>query len=133
MKLQYLDEIGSSGNYSQAETDELVRLYDFNRLEATNFRDGIQHMVIDSQKPLALARFDFIESINCRLTLRLADEDLGITTDDHLDFYCDLTTKGYQQMVKLLAPFCDKESKGFQWLYDLDNPIEFLFAPQGTW
>jgi hypothetical protein len=36
-------------------------------------------------------------------------------------------------MVALLDPFCNKETKGYQWLYDIDSDIDFLFSPAGTW
>jgi hypothetical protein len=32
-------------------------------------------------------------------------------------------------MAKLLEPFCKKETKGFQYLYDIDNPTDLLFSP----
>ena len=31
-----------------------------------------------------------------------------------------------------LEPFCNKETKSYQYLYDLDNPTDFIFSPSGT-
>lgn len=31
-------------------------------------------------------------------------------------------------MLKRIEPFCLKESDAFQYLYDLDNPIDFIFS-----
>jgi hypothetical protein len=36
-------------------------------------------------------------------------------------------------MISLLDPFCIKDRKGYQYLYDIDNPIDFLFSPAGSW
>jgi hypothetical protein len=36
-------------------------------------------------------------------------------------------------MLKLLKLYSNKETKGFQYLYDIDNPADFLFSPVGTW
>jgi hypothetical protein len=58
--------------------------------------------------------------------------DKGITTSDDKNFVCDLTIKKYKEVVFLMEPF-DKETDGYQWLYDLDTPIDFLFSPGGTW
>jgi hypothetical protein len=37
------------------------------------------------------------------------------------------------RLISLLAPFCKKETKGYQWLYDVDSKTDFLFSPGGTW
>jgi hypothetical protein len=34
-------------------------------------------------------------------------------------------------MLELIEPFT-KHAQGYQWLYDLDTPVEFLFSPNGT-
>jgi hypothetical protein len=60
--------------------------------------------------------------------LRIADSDEGITTSDYQHFYCDLTTGSYREMIRLLAPFCEKNTDAYQYLYDLDNPIDFLIS-----
>ena len=35
-------------------------------------------------------------------------------------------------MVRLLEPFCKKETKGHQYLYDVDTPTDLLFAPSAS-
>jgi hypothetical protein len=115
------------------DNESMVRLYDFNRAEATQFRDLIQQTILLKKKPLDLSNVGFIESRNCLLTLRISDENTGIITSDRKKFFCDLTLKGYEEMIAILEPFCKKETKGYQWLYEIDNPIDFLFSPGGTW
>jgi len=124
--LDYIDHINTYG-------DNLVRLYDFDRLQAEKFRQTIQETIIVNKKQLDLTKTDFIQSRNCQLVLRIAHEDAGITTSDKIHFFCDLTLNGYEQMILLLKPFCAKETKGYQYLYDIDSSTDFLFSPSGTW
>lgn len=126
MQLDYIDHINEYG-------DNIVRLYDFNSAEATKFRQAVQQTVLTEKQQLDLATLDFIEARNCRLTLRISDEDEGITSSDNQEFFCDLTIAGYEQMVRLLDQFCIKETKGYQFLYDIDSETDFLFSPAGTW
>jgi hypothetical protein len=126
MKLDYIDNINEYG-------DNLVRLYEFDRIQAVRFQQAIQQIIITNKKQLDLATLDFIEARNCNLILRISATDEGIITSDDLNFFCDLTMKGYEKMVALLEPFCNKETKGYQWLYDIDSQTDFLFSPGGTW
>jgi hypothetical protein len=126
MKLDYIDKINEYG-------DHIVRLYDFDKAEAIKFRNTLQHTIIINQQHLDLTVIDFIEARNCTLTLRISEEDEGIITSNKKQFYCNLTTKGFEQMILLLEPFCNRETKGYQWLYDIDSSTDFLFSPGGTW
>jgi hypothetical protein len=103
-----------------------------------SFRRGsgnlIQQTVIEEGKSLNICELDFIKPVNCNLTLRISDQDLGITSPDNLSFYCDLTIIAYKDMVTLMKPFCVvDDSGGYQWLYDVDTPIDFLISPGGGW
>ena len=126
MKLAFLENVNEYN-------DHILRLYDFDSSQAKLFRQTIEQLVNGKEKSQELTSLPFIENINCTLTLRIADNDEGITTTDQKNFFCDLTISNYHQIIKLLEPFCRKESKGFQFLYEIDNPIEFLFSPNGTW
>ena len=126
MQLDYID------HYNEYD-DNIVRLYDFDMAEANKFRQIVQQSILVNMKTLNLASIDFIDARNCNLTLRISEEDEGITTEDNIEFYCDLTIKGYQQMIILLEQFCSKETKGYQFLYDIDSHTDFLFSPAGTW
>ena len=125
MQLDYIENINAYGNH-------VVRLYGFDKSQAIKFRQLITD-ILANKNELNLSSVNFIEARNCNLVLRIADTDEGITTTDKKQFFCDLTIAGYEQMVMLLAPFCSKETKGYQWLYEIDNPIDFLFSPAGTW
>lgn len=125
MKLDYIENINAYG-------DNVVRLYDFEMAEALKFSALIQQL-IKTKTQLELSTTDFIEARNCSLTLRVCDTDEGIISENDIDFYCDLTSDAYQTMLLLLEPFCKKNTKGYQFLYDIDTPTDLLFSPAGTW
>jgi hypothetical protein len=126
MKLDYIENINEFG-------DNVVRLYDFDRSEAIRFKKLLEETILTNIKPLDLSTVDFIEPRNCNLILRPADIDEGIITSDDEIFYCYLTLEAYKQMINLLEPFCLRETKGYQWLYDVDSSTDLLFSPGGTW
>lgn len=126
MTLDYINNINTSGEH-------IVRLYNFNKVQSIQFRELIRQTILMDQQDLDLTSVNFIETRNCTLTLRIADEDIGMVTSNKINFFCDLTLNGYEEMVELLGPFCIKETKGYQWLYEIDNPTDFLFSPGGTW
>ncbi len=127
MKLEFLEDISKGGQFNGVVTDQLVRLYDFDQIQANNFRKIIQQTLIENGRPLKLSEVDYIEAINCNLTLRVSEIELGIKNKDNSTFFCDLKTNGYENMINLIEPFCKNDNDGYQWLYDIDTPIEFYF------
>ena len=126
MKLEYLDNINDKG-------DNIVRLFDFDNVQAEKFRKTIQQTIIGNKNKLDLETLDFVETKNCNLTFRITDTDKGITTKDSKIFFCDLTVDTYNNMINLLEPFCHRQNNGHQWLYDINTPIDLLFSQTGDW
>jgi len=126
MRLDYIANINAYG-------ENVVRLYDANKSEAMKFSHLIEETIVKGKKKLDLSQVDFIERRNCNLILGIYESDEGIFSVDGNIFYCALTLDGYKNMLTLLAPFCQKDTKGHQYLYDIDNPTDFLFSPAGTW
>ena len=126
MQLDYIDKINEFG-------DNIIRLYDFDRSQAEKFHQIVAQTIIKDKKQLDLATVDFIQERNCNLILRISNEDIGIIRTGKKKFFCDLTIEGYESMISLLEPFCKKETKGYQWLYDIDSQTDFLYSPGGTW
>lgn len=126
MELDYIQDINEYG-------ENVVRLYNFDKAQAIQFRDLIKDTILIRKHKLDLSEVEFIERRNCNLILGLFTSDEGILSKDNKTFYCMLTVEGYLNMLKLLEPFCKKETKGYQFLYDIDNPTDFLFTPAGTW
>ena len=126
MELDYIANINEFG-------ENVVRLYNFDKSQVIKFKDLIEDSIVNRKQKLDLSQVDFIKTRNCNLILGLFKTDEGILSVDDKTFYCALTLEGYKNMLKLLEPFCKKETKGYQYLYDIDNPTDFLFSPAGTW
>ena len=122
MKLEFLDTINEYG-------DHIVKLYDFDKVEAAKLRKAIQETIINANESLDLNSLDFIQPVNCKLILHISDADEGIFSNNHQTFFCDLTVDGYKEMLRLIEPYCNKSMRSFQMLYDLDTEIDFLFSP----
>lgn len=125
MKLDYIE------NYNELD-ENLVRLYNFNMAEAIKFRDLLIEVVILKKQKLDLSQVDFIEPRNCNLVLGLFKTDEGILTKDNYNFFCILTMESFEKMIELIMPFCKKESRAHQYLYDIDNPTDLLFSPSAS-
>jgi hypothetical protein len=126
MELDYIENINGYG-------ENVVRLYNFDKSQAIKFRALIEEVIVNKKQKLDLSQVDFIKGRNCNLILGLFKTDEGMLTEDNETFYCAITPESYHTMLKLLEPFCKKETKGHQYLYDIDNPTDFLFSPAGTW
>ena len=113
--------------------ENVVRLYNFDKAEAIKFRDLITDTIINKKQKLDVSQIDFIEPRNCNLIFGLFKSDEGILTKDNETFFCILTLKGFINMVNLIEPFCKKESRSYQYLYDIDNPTDLLFSPSASW
>ncbi|MFI5148477.1 MAG: hypothetical protein ACHQRM_02015 [Bacteroidia bacterium] len=132
MKLEFLSDLTAGGRYKHVVSERLVRLYDFNRQEATKLRAAILEEVITHHKALSLSSLDFIQSLNSNLTFRISHENVGITTTDGMVLFLDQTIEQYKEMLNLMEPFCESESSGYQWLIETCE-IDLLFSPGGTW
>jgi hypothetical protein len=126
MELDYIENINEFG-------ENIVRLYNFDKSEAKQFSELIKDTIINRKHKLDLSQVEFIQRRNCNLILGLFTTDEGILSKDNKTFYCVLTMESYKNILKLLEPFCKKETKAHQFLYDIDNPTDFLFSPAGTW
>lgn len=125
MELDYIE------NYNGLD-ENIVRLYNFNKAKAILFRDLLIDTIINKRQKLDLSQVDFIKPRNCNLIFGLFKSDEGILTQDNETFFCVLTLDGFQNMVTLLEPFCIKETRSYQYLYDIDNPTDLLFSPTAS-
>lgn len=121
MKLKFLEDINEYDEHA-------IRLNDFDKAEAVMFLQLLKDITSGNCNLVELTDYDFIEAINCELILRVSESDEGITTEDNKLFVCDLTRESYADMIILIRPFCLKETDAYQYLYELDNPIDFLFS-----
>lgn len=126
MELDFIDNINEYG-------ENVVRLYNFDKFQAIKFRELIKETIVNRKEKLDLSQVDFIKERNCNLILLPYKADEGILSNDNKTFYCALTLESYNKMLKLLEPFCKKDTKAHQYLYEIDNPTDFLYSPAGTW
>lgn len=125
MKLDYIE------NYNGLD-ENLVRLYNFDKTEALKFKNLLKEIVINKKQKLNLAEIDFIEPRNCNLIFGLFKSDEGILTKDNETFFCILTLESFIKMISLIEPFCKKDTRAHQYLYDVDTPTDLLFCPFAT-
>jgi len=125
MELDYIE------NFNGLD-ENLVRLYNFDKKEAIKFKKLLEETVINKKQKLNLAEIDFITPRNCNLIFGLFKTDEGILTKDNETFFCILTLEGFRKMITLIEPFCKKESRAHQYLYDVDTPTDLLFCPSAT-
>jgi hypothetical protein len=121
MKLKFLENINEYDEHA-------VRLNDFDKTQAAMFLQILIELTKNTNSVINLSDYEFIEPINCELVLRVSEFDEGITTEDNKHFFCDLTLEAYTEMIKMIEPFCIKETDAYRILYDLDNPIDFIFS-----
>ena len=128
MKLEYIDD--ANPDYPE---DSIIRLYEFDKFESQKFYNEILKL-IETKSRIDLSDLEFIECLNCTMTLKIDSFDKGIVKSSDSEFECCLSLKSYEHMLLLIEPFnSDDKRHGFQWLYDLLCPIDFLYSVWGTW
>ncbi len=120
MKIEFLPNVNG-------HREHVIRMYDFDMKQAILLRDTIKELITEGASINLLDR-EFIEYVNCGLSLRVAGYDQGLLTDDDHNFFLKMSVSGYESIIKKLEPFCSKESRSYTWLYDLDNPIDLLLS-----
>lgn len=137
MKLEYLDDITRGGAFPFADPDKLIRLYDFTVAEARALCLAINTKLIEGEQPLHLHELNFIEAINCTLTLAPSNSNRGIALpDDRRNFTCNLTRESYTTMANLVRHFAHAGHalSGYHWLYDPGpEQVALLLSADGSW
>ena len=131
MKIQHL-----TGINPDFKDDDLIRLFDFDPIEAKKFQSIIKDNILEMGLSIDLTNLDFIHSVNCSLTLKLGNQDSGIQRIEETKYECELAKSSYRNMVDLIEPFTQKDTNRHQWLYDIDpleSKTELLFSPRGNW
>ena|SRR5947209_6745222 len=126
MKLQYIQDGGPDC--------PLIRLYDFQAVEATRLKELINSLANASSTCVPLHEQSGIEPLDgCQLDLRLGTQNVGIVQQGQLKFECALTAESWRDMASFVDPFCDAtEMNTYQWLNE-DGKISLLLSPSGSW
>ena len=90
-----------------------------------------QRLIVDKQD-LDLMTVDFIEPINCHLTLQVSSTDKGVMKINMPNYFaCELTEQAYITVIEYMKAAADS---GYNWLCDTSaDDIDFLYSPGGTW
>ena len=131
MKIEYIHDLTEGGKYKGIPSENLIRLFDFNKNETTKLRSEIHQKILVEKQKLDLSEVVFIESINCQLILAISAIDNGIQrTDNPKLFICQLSEDSYKDMIEIM----DCVDDGYNWLCgtSIDN-IDFLYSAGGTW
>ncbi|MBC7417323.1 MAG: hypothetical protein H7325_04115 [Pedobacter sp.] len=131
MKVEFLKDMTNGGKYKQVTSENLIRLFDFDQTQTSDFTSEIYHSLIIDKQYLDLSNLAFIELVNCKLVLQLSSSDKGILkTDEPNRFTCELTEETYKAAIKIMKAV----GSGYDWLCDTsDDNIDFLYSPGGTW
>ena len=131
MQLEFLSDISDGGKYPDVVSDNLIRLFEFDASETELITRLILKTLIKERESIELADFEFINPVNCRLTMMISDRDYGIIKTEIPDkFTCKLTRESYFIMIERMREVSD----GHNWLCDTSNGgIDFLYSPGGTW
>lgn len=132
MKLEYLPDLSAGGKFKHVFPNRLIRLYDFNCQEVKWVYRLIDKLVHGKIAKAELHGCDFIEPVNCQLTLVVDSKDLGLEPLRLNEFVGLFSLESYKTMMNLIEPFTKEDSNGFQWL-DEYAPIDFLFSLDGSW
>ncbi len=128
MKLEFLANVNI--HYPD---DSIIRLYDFDEKETLELMNII-HKLIENKNEIVLDKAPFITSSTCGLILRLSNQDIGIKNNYDNVYICQLKGETYLEMIELLKPFSQSnDNTMYQWLYDINTPIDFLYSSSGEW
>ena len=125
MKLEFLpDGPDNSG---------LIRLYDYSQSDVHALSKIASELATGSRKQIALQSESWVAPISgCKLILRLGERNSGIRQVGPLDFECEFSADGWNNVEGLLEPFRNSATTGFQWL-TYQGRISFLISHNGRW
>ena len=111
----------------------LIRLFAFNGEEVSRRKILLRSMCSGSANNVALHEQPGFEQVNaCRLYLRAGQSDKGLRAVAPGVFECVLTEYAWDTMAELVAPLCEPDAQGYQWLNESAG-IRLLLSHDGKW
>ena len=111
----------------------LMRLYNFTCEEACHLIKVFDSLANGDANTIALDREATIETIGgCQLALSAGTRDKGMQVKGVAAFECILTRRSWEDIARLIDPFCTSESSGFHWLTDKGD-ASLLLSQDGDW
>jgi hypothetical protein len=110
----------------------LIRLYNFKDEETKQLVNLVYQKLIVDKQSLDLTTVDFIQPINCQVTLTLSSSDEGVIRSGKANFFiCKLTETAYLAAIEYMRATA---GDGYTWLCDTSrDDIDFLYSAGGTW
>jgi hypothetical protein len=128
MNLEYIENTNS--DYPE---DSIIRLTHFSDSDLMDFVYDLKQ-IIEKKVKIEIQKKQYIRKSNCELEIEADDIDVGIIKIMDKKFSCKLANKKLIIMIDMINSFIGKNTIGkFQWLYDLNNPIDFLLSIDGKW
>lgn len=111
--------------------DKIICLSHFSKTELYSLIQTLK----DVQKghDVVLSEQSYIDYKEIRLEMRLSSLDIGISKINEMGFVCNLSASAYMNAINLIEQLLKDEMNGFQWLYDIDTPIDFLLSKDAKW
>lgn len=120
MKLEYLAD-GS-------DDCPLIRLFEFTPAEVQELRKLVRSLASGERQSVTLQHEAWAEPIGgCQLSLRRGNREQGVRQMELLKFECVLSSNEWSNVEGLLAPFCESDTAGFQWLTH-DGKVPLLIS-----
>lgn len=113
----------------------LIRLYDFDTLQARRLQELILSLVEGTTTEVLLHEALWVRSVNlCGLVLQVLEGNQGVVQGSaSRSFSCRLNRLSWQTIADLISPFCEHSEAGtYQWL-DETSAISLLLSPSGSW
>ena len=131
MKLEFLDATGN-GEFPNASPKTLIRLSEFTEDEKESLILSIKENLIKENKILDLHQLRFVESIDCKVSLKIGNVDAGLVkSESNNQYVCILSRQAYENMAEKISMVGD----GHNWLTPgeyLDEP-SLLISKWGPW
>lgn len=125
MKLEYLP--------NGSPDCPLIRLFEFDQSEAQRLRQLVKSLVAGDRQDVALQDEEWVKPVGeCCLNLRRGNRNQGVRQEQALKFECVLSPDGWSNVERLLEPFCESNTSGFQWLTH-DGRVALLISQSGQW
>jgi hypothetical protein len=125
MKLEYLP--------GGPNDSGVIRIYDFVSSEVRELRKLTGELATGARERITLNEKSWFAPVSgCNLILRLGRTNSGIRQLEALNFECELSADGWNNVEGFLEPFCSSATTGFQWLTNRGG-ISFLILHSGSW
>ena len=127
MKIEFLEKTGDASH------NNILRIFAFNQDETLVLRSLIEKFILEQKKDLKIHSLDFVEEINCKLTMTRVNKNIGVSQINSTEFKWELNTEQCTNVCEMLENSI--RTSGFYWLDgdDCETDVDLLFSEGGGW